>query len=148
MINTAASSYLWDNVYNYDKTFRHLMAFNPNRSWAVTYNQMWNLSMRDPLPRNTGSKNNQYTHYGNGAGFGSGSKTQNSNNNSKRSKSDYCCNFNKGVPCKFGSKCKFIERCKYCDSLTHGVNTCFKLQKKTESGGGNPQPKQDQSNSK
>ena len=38
VINTAASSYVWDNVYNYDITFRHLMAFNPNRSWAVTYN--------------------------------------------------------------------------------------------------------------
>ena len=52
VINTAASAYVWDNVYNYDITFRHLMAFNPNRSWAVTYNQMWNLSMRDPLPKN------------------------------------------------------------------------------------------------
>ena len=27
------------------------MAFNPNHSWAVTYNQMWNLSMRDPIPK-------------------------------------------------------------------------------------------------
>ena len=52
VINTAASAYTWDNVYNYDITFRHLMAFNPHRSWAVTYNQMWNLSMRDPIPRN------------------------------------------------------------------------------------------------
>ena len=51
VINTAAAAYSWDNVYNYDITFRHLMAFNPNRSWAVTYNQMWNLSMRDPLPK-------------------------------------------------------------------------------------------------
>ena len=50
IINTASASYYWDNVYNYDVTFRHLMAFNPNRSWAVTYNQMWNLSMKDPLP--------------------------------------------------------------------------------------------------
>ena len=50
VINTAASSYIWDNVYNYDITFRRLMAFNPNRSWAVTYNQMWNLSMKDPCP--------------------------------------------------------------------------------------------------
>ena len=32
VINTAASSYTWENVYNYDITFRHLMAFNPNRS--------------------------------------------------------------------------------------------------------------------
>ena len=56
VINTAASAYAWDNVYNYDITFRHLMAFNPGRSWAVTYNQMWNLSMQDPLPKNQYNK--------------------------------------------------------------------------------------------
>ena len=31
VINTAASSYAWDNVYKYDIMFRHLIAFNPNR---------------------------------------------------------------------------------------------------------------------
>ena len=52
VINTAAASYSWENVSSYDYTFRHLMEFNPKRSWATTYNQMWNLSMRDPLPKN------------------------------------------------------------------------------------------------
>ena len=55
----------------------------------------------------------------------------------RRNKSDYCWNFNKGVPCKFGAKCKFIERCKYCDSPSHGVNSCTKLLKKE--GARNPQ---------
>ena len=50
VINTASSAYVWDNVYEYDVTFKHLMAFNPKRSWAITYNQMWNLCMREPLP--------------------------------------------------------------------------------------------------
>ena len=36
VINTAASSFAWDNVYHYDMTFRQLMQFNPNRSWAIT----------------------------------------------------------------------------------------------------------------
>ena len=48
----------------------------------------------------------------------------------RRNKSDYCWNFNKGVPCKFGNRCKFVEQCKYCDSPTHGVHACHKLQKK------------------
>ena len=52
VINTAATLYSLENVYNYDIMFRHLMAFNPQCSWAVTYNQMWNLSMKDPLPKN------------------------------------------------------------------------------------------------
>ena len=139
VINTAAGSYLWDNMYNYDITFRHLMAFNPNRSWAVTYNQMWNLSMRDPIPRNGNQKfNNTGVHYAN--------QSFNTNNDrgashaathfsSGKKKSDYCWNFNKGVPCKFWNKCKFIERCKYCGSPLHGVNSCQRLLKKLENTG-------------
>ena len=149
VINTAASSYVWDNVYNYDITFRHLMAFNPQRSWAITYNQMWNLSMKDPIPRF-----NSKSGYGSGSGFphynSSGTVLNRSNNTNSntstnpmqvmRNKSDYCWNFNKGIPCKFGSKCKFIERCKYCDSPTHGVHACHKLQKKDNGHGNNSGP--------
>ena len=130
VINTASSSYLWENVYNYDITFRHLMAFNPQRSWAVTYNQMWNLSMRDPIPKS--NRNTQFAHYSNGQT----GKSSSANQGQKRNKSDYCWNFNKGVPCKFGNKCKFVEKCKYCDSSAHGVHACPKLQKRTGTGAG------------
>ena len=91
---------------------------------------MWNLSMRDPIQKNGFQKGStSFAHHSNSANaqFVKGGQGQ----NSKR-KSDYCWNFNKGVPCKFGSKCKFIERCKYCESLSHGVNDCTKLQKKAE----------------
>ena len=40
VIHTAAWSFSWENVYNYDVTFHYLMEFNPNRSWAVTHNHM------------------------------------------------------------------------------------------------------------
>ena len=63
VINTAATAYIWDNVANYDYTFRHLMEFNPQHSWASTYNQMWNLSMRDPLPKNTQFEQNSFGHF-------------------------------------------------------------------------------------
>ena len=123
VINTAASSYTWENVYNYDITFRHLMAFNPQRSWAVTYNQM-----RDPLPRN--GQKSAYPHYS-GGGYVANKFNNNGNGGQgKKNKSDYCWDFNKGVPCKFGAKCKFIERCKYCDAPTHAVHACPKLLKK------------------
>ena len=144
VINTAASSYQWDNVYNYDITFRHLMAFNPQRSWAVTYNQMWNLSMRDPLPKSN-NKFNGTLHYS-GGGFVQSRGSYSSNTNPmqvRRNKSDYCWNFNKGVPCKFGAKYKFVERCKYCDSPTHGVHACQKLIKK---GGNNGLTQTNQNN--
>ena len=68
VISTTASSFIWDNIYNYDITFRHLMAFNPNRSWAITYNQMWNLSMRHPIPRQNNSKLGSYTPHASGQG--------------------------------------------------------------------------------
>ena len=131
VINTAALSYVWDNVYNYDITFRHLMAFNPHRSWAVTYNQMWNLSIRDPLPQRNASR--MAGNYFQCGGFQSGNQQASgypAASRTKPSKNDYCWNWNKGVKCKFGAKCRFIKRCSYCDSPTHGIHVCFKAQKK------------------
>ena len=78
-----------------------------------------------------------------GGGYAVGKNGGNSSNNPmqvRRNKSEYCWNFNKGVPCKFGAKCKFVERCKYCDSPSHGVNACPKLQKKEKDNQSN-QPK-------
>ena len=121
-INTVANAYHWDNVYNYDITFSRLMAFNTNRSRAITYNQMWNLSMRDPLPKSSGRP-------ASGRAW-SGRDHATSPNANIRMKPDYCWNFNKEIKCKFGNKCKFIERCSYCDSPNHGVVSCTKLQKK------------------
>ena len=138
VINTAASSYVWENVYNYDNTFRHLMAFNPNRSWAVTYNQMWNLSMRDPIPRNSSGQKSNFAHYSNG-----NHQSKNQYGSSGKKKPDYCWNFNQGIPCKFGSKYKFVERCKYCDAASHGVYCCPKLQKKLEGQGQTPKSGQE-----
>ena len=118
VISTAASSFIWENVANYDFTFRHLMQFNPQRSWAVTYTQMWNLSMRDPLPKL----------YSKPSGGNSNFSQDNHTGGSRKPK--YCWNFNRGVTCKYGKNCRFIERCSYCDSPSHGVNTCRKVGKK------------------
>ena len=126
VINTAASSYIWENVYNYDVVFRQLMEFNKNRSWAVTYNQMWNLTMKDPLPRNPVKFNmtprsNQFA------------RNNGDSNNDTRNllhKPDYCWSFNKGQTCKYGRNCKYIERCSYCDAVSHGVIVCPKANKK------------------
>ena len=136
VIHTAAAAYNWDNVYNYDVTFRHLMEFNPSRSWAVTYTHMWNLSLKDPL-----TKNNWF----NRGSFGSSGSTgflSNHNNHAQNDRSpavgssgavkkkpSYCWSWNKGEKCKFGAKCHFIERCSYCDSSNHGLHECVKAKK-------------------
>ena len=86
--------------------------------------------MRDPLPRFNKKSYSNPQFGGFNASKTGGYNSGSGSNGSARRKSDCCWNFNKGVPCKFGAKCKFIERCKYCDSPTHGVNACFKLQKK------------------
>ena len=124
VINTAANSYVWDNVYNYDIIFRQLMEFNPARSWAVTYTQMWNLSMKQSLSSVSNNMNGGRT-----SGGGMIIPSQNGRPG-RKIKSDYCWSFNRGEPCKFGKNCKFKERCSYCDSPSHGIYTCFKLDKK------------------
>ena len=82
VIHTAAASYVWDNVAYCDYTFCQLMARKPYRSWAKTYNQVWNLAMRDPLSR---------TISGNGNG----------SNGSNKSWKDNCCwEYNRNKKCK------------------------------------------------
>ena len=105
IINTAVSAYVCDNVSNYDITFRHLMSTYLQRSWAKIYNQMWNLSMQDSLP-----KNNQYA--SGGTKSSEASQLGNSSwgmNSQPRQRLNYCWVFNKGSTCKDGSKCKFVN---------------------------------------
>ena len=121
--NSAASTYLWDYVANYDYTFRQLMSCNPSRSWAKIYNQMWNLSMKDFIPRNSfgGSArrdHSQDSHSANGGSFSA----------KKSRKPKYCWAYNRGN-CKDSSRCKFVHRRSYCDVEDHANNTCIKKPK-------------------
>ena len=97
-INVAASSYHWDNVAQYDLTFRQLMAFKPNRSWAKTYYQGWNLAMRDPLGvcHNQNPGTSRYVNNYNNAGQGKARDWRN----------DCCWKYNKNW-CKRGKECNF-----------------------------------------
>ena len=60
VIYTASLSYLWDNVYTYDKEFRMHISQFPQRSWAVILQQAWTLYMKDRL-RYAGGGNVQNT---------------------------------------------------------------------------------------
>ena len=44
VIHTAALTYTWENVYLYDRDFRHHIAAYPNRSWAVILQQAWDYA--------------------------------------------------------------------------------------------------------
>ena len=120
VINTASASYAWENVYFYDFTFRQLMAEKPNRSWAKTYTQLWNLAMCDHLPK------------GGPGNFQGQDKNHNNNTNSSFNSGtsgnwrDRCCwRFNKGNKCKKWS-CRYDHRCSSCGAWSHPKNTCNK----------------------
>ena len=90
----------------------------------MTYNQMLNLSMTNPISSMQSRRSSAGQNFG---GFSGQSRQQQP---SLKKKNDYCWSFNRGHKCKFGKKCKFIERCSYCDSPYHGLVKCEKLDKK------------------
>ena len=98
VITTAASSFIWENVSEYDVTFKQLMANFPQCSWGKIYTQMWNLAMHDPIQKN------------NRAGA---SQNKGSGNSEGKNRDRYCWKFNKNR-CKSKS-CDWEHRCKYCD---------------------------------
>ena len=126
MINSAASTYQWDNVAYYDYTFRQLMAERHQCSWSKTYIQLWQLALRDTIPKNN---NNNWT--GNGPST-SQHATANNPNESHKTWRDRCCwKFNQFGKCN-RMTCSFDNRCSYCWAWNHGSNTC---RKKKESNG-------------
>ena len=117
IINTAASSYAWENVAYYDVTFRQLMEKNPQRSWAKIYTQMWNLALTDQL-----NKTNNYNHQ-----FGNNKPKTGQKHGDWR---DRCCwRFNKGRCSKWN--CRFEHRCstKDCGAYSHNASQCPKKNK-------------------
>ena len=116
VINTAAASFIWENVAFYDFTFRHMMAQNPMRSWAKTYTQMWNIAMHEHIQKNTA----QTGYFGNGK------------MNKERKKKDACWRFNRNQKCNAG--CDYEHKCSYCNNYSHTVLECHKL--KGKRGGG------------
>ena len=47
VIHTTSMSYIWDNVYAYDKEFRYRIARHPTRSWSVILQQAWTMLIKD-----------------------------------------------------------------------------------------------------
>ena len=112
---------------NYDYTFRQLMSEYPERSWVLVYNQMWNLSMRDPL-----HKVGRNMDFSGGKRSGGNSGSSQGSNNHVSQRNDYCWRFNKNR-CKFGQRCRYEHKWFYCDTLGHGLYNCNKKNNKRKS---------------
>ena len=111
-IHTASAAYVWDNVYSYDKEFRHHIAQHPYRSWNVILQQAWTMILRDRI-RNENSFF-QRGHFNSKGG----------NSGNKRDK-EPCRRFNRGH-CTFGLSCKYDHRCSVpkCGKFGHGAHIC------------------------
>ena len=61
IIHTTAGTYVWENVYSYDKDFRLHMSKFPNRSWGIILQQAWNFRLKENVrfERNQGRANKQ-----------------------------------------------------------------------------------------
>ena len=108
VINLAASSFSWENVSNYDYLFRQLMAEFPNRSWATTYTQGWNLCLREAVNKPSSNWSGGYA---------------NAKPSHHDGRDDYCWKFNRGK-CNRGHACSWEHRCLYCDAWGHGTHNC------------------------
>ena len=58
MIHMASQSYIWENVYLYDRDFHLHLARNPNQSWSIILQQAWSFRLKDRL-RHGGNQNQQ-----------------------------------------------------------------------------------------
>ena len=101
---SAAQSFTWENVAQYDYAFRKLMEKHPNRSWARTHGQMWTFFMRDHV---------------------SHAKVHQHGGSNKRDWREICCwRYNRRRCQKSAQECKFEHRCSGCGSYSHIYINC------------------------
>ena len=106
-IHMASTSYVWDNVYSYDKEFRRHISRFPMRSWNVILQQVWTMLLKDRLKGDGGA-----SHKGGPPSTGKG-------------KREPCRRYNKGK-CTFGLSCNYDHRCSVlkCGKFGHGAHIC------------------------
>ena len=91
-IYSAALTFAWDNVYQYDREFRlHISKF-PQRSWSVILQQAWSMCLKDRVKGDEGN----------------GSKQQKCSGGRKKVYEP--CKRYKGK-CTYGQNCIFEHRC-------------------------------------
>ena len=102
LIFTATQSFIWENVYRYDKEFRIHMSHYPQRNWGIILQQAWSVYLKDRLNHKT---------EGHSPKVSSGKKKE------------ACKRFNKGK-CTNGFRCDYDHRCLICGKFGHGAHIC------------------------
>ena len=106
IIHSAAQSFIWDNVYMYDKDFRLHMSEYPGRMWGIILQQAWNLRLKEKHKI-------------------SYEKVTDVNKFRSSANREICRRFNRGK-CSYGFRCRFDHRCSYYFKLGHGQHNCRK----------------------
>ena len=109
VIHAVSLTYLWDNVYNYDKEFHMHLSRHPNQSWAVILQQAWSMRLKDKINRFESPSVSQNPNQ-----FGSGGRGRSH---------EPCRRYNRGK-CNFGAACKYEHCCTYCNKIGHGFFSC------------------------
>ena len=112
-IHNASMAYTWENVYSYDKEFRHHIAKHPYRSWSIILQQAWTMILKDRIIK----PNNNF--------FQKGNNHRSNGGNHNGNKKEICKRFNKGK-CHMGLSCKYKHRCEVqrCGKFGHGAHIC------------------------
>ena len=120
VIYTASTTYVWENVYHYDKEFRMHLSNFPQRSWSVILQQAWAMYLKDRLPKDDSYRNNHNS---------SGSNFRHNGQHKFFKNKEICKRFNRGN-CPNGFLCKYDHRCSIpiCGKTGHGAHICRKRQ--------------------
>ena len=123
LIYTASLTFIWDNVYRYDKEFRMHLSNFPSRNLGVILQQAWSIYLKDRIQKSYDDRSN-----GNGC----------------NKRKEICKHFNKGK-CTSGYRCNYDHRCLNCGKFRHGAHIC-RNKKVTDTATSIPQPAASTSN--
>ena len=123
-IHQASISYVWDNVYAYDREFRQHISRHVTRPWNVILQQAWTMLLKDRV-----RSDNSFFQRGHFNG-----------NGKNKGRKQICKRFNRGK-CNFGLGCKFEHHCEVpkCSKFGHGAHIC-RLRNSSEQGASSNSP--------
>lgn len=110
IIQTAALTYPWESVYNYDIAFRDIKTDHSDRMWSMICQHTWSLEIGEPSSK---------------LAFQGASLGANNSGTTRGQTRKVCWRFNKGK-CVFGAACEFDHRCSVCGGRSHGRSTCYR----------------------